>query len=180
MWKYQNTDELYHTNMYKNMNKKSNHELYHSDIYLGKDYSDGIKHYKYIRKYQKNGRTYYVYDNTQEKLNDIKSNAARSIGNRIGKKGYRDDDGYKVHKTYNKNGSVETWKIRFSSDKNKKATKKDKINKNIQDKMFSIVNKHAAQKLKDIPKKIIAKGISAIFKTKMKIDDSIDNIKKKK
>lgn len=177
MWQYQNTDELYHSNMYKNINRKSESKLYHSDVYLGKDFSDGIKHYKYLRKYVKNGRTYYIYDNSQEKLNDIKSNIARSIGNQIGKKGYYDDDMYKVKKTKNDKGLVDTWKIRFGSGK--KPTKKDKFKKKTQDKMFSIVDKHAEQKIKDTPKKILAKGISAVFKTKMKIDDSIDNVKNK-
>lgn len=63
MWKYQNTDELYHSNMYKNINKKSNYELYHSDVYLGKDFSDGIKHYKYIKRENVNGKWRYYYKN---------------------------------------------------------------------------------------------------------------------
>lgn len=40
------------------MNKN---ELYHSDIYLGKDYSDGIKHWKYVSKEKVNGKWRYYY-----------------------------------------------------------------------------------------------------------------------
>ena len=42
--------------------KDNETELYHSGIYLGKDYSDGIKHWKYIKKETKNGKTRYYYD----------------------------------------------------------------------------------------------------------------------
>lgn len=37
-------------------------ELYHSNSYLGADYSDGIKHYKYIKRERINGRWVYYYD----------------------------------------------------------------------------------------------------------------------
>lgn len=36
-------------------------ELYHSDKYLGNDFSDGIKHYKYIKREMKNGKWVYYY-----------------------------------------------------------------------------------------------------------------------
>ena len=38
-----------------------NEKLYHSDIYLGEVYDDGIKHWKYIKKEKKNGRWVYYY-----------------------------------------------------------------------------------------------------------------------
>ena len=182
MWKYQNTDELYHSNMYKNIGKKSEHELYHSDVYLGKDYSDGIRHYKYIRKYQKNGKTYYVYDNSQEKLGDLKAKAALNIANKIGERGYIDKEGYTVHNKFDKNGITSKsrrYMILAGPGSEKKRTSKDILLEKAQKKTMDIVYNHSKQKIKDIPKKIIAKGISAIFKTKMKIDDIINNIKKK-
>lgn len=37
-------------------------ELYHSDKYLGADYSDELKHYKYIKRERINGRWVYYYD----------------------------------------------------------------------------------------------------------------------
>lgn len=36
-------------------------ELLHSDTYLGMDFSDNFKHWKYIRRYKKNGKWRYVY-----------------------------------------------------------------------------------------------------------------------
>ena len=47
--------------------------LYHSDTYLGADFSDGIKHWKYIRKYKgKNGKWRYVYFNKAKKFIDTR------------------------------------------------------------------------------------------------------------
>lgn len=42
-----------------------NNELYHSDIYLGQDFSDGVKHFKYIKRERKNGRWVYYYSNEE-------------------------------------------------------------------------------------------------------------------
>lgn len=52
-------------------------ELYHSDEYLGKDYSDGLKHWKYIRRYYRNGKWRYVYADrsTHNKLKGMKYDA---------------------------------------------------------------------------------------------------------
>lgn len=40
-------------------------ELYHSSVYLGKDYSDGIRHWKYIKRERKNGKWVYYYSNAE-------------------------------------------------------------------------------------------------------------------
>ena len=45
MWKYTHTDEMYHSLIGGNTN-----ELYHSEVYLGQDYSDGIRHFKYWKR----------------------------------------------------------------------------------------------------------------------------------
>ena len=42
--------------------KQKTDALMHSGTYLGADYSDGLKHYKYIRKYKKNGKWVYIYE----------------------------------------------------------------------------------------------------------------------
>lgn len=44
--------------------------LMHSDMYLGKDYSKGMKHWKYIKRYKVNGKWRYVYgdDKTHDKV----------------------------------------------------------------------------------------------------------------
>ena len=54
-------------------------ELYHSDKYLGQDFSDGIKHYKYIKREMKNGRWVYYYK-------DDLTNKAQKNFNRAEKK----------------------------------------------------------------------------------------------
>lgn len=46
--------------------KRKNDTLYHSDVYLGEDYSDGIYHWKYIKKEKKNGKFVYYYDNATD------------------------------------------------------------------------------------------------------------------
>lgn len=89
MWQYRNTDELYHANMYKKMNKKINHELYHSDVYLGKDYSDGIKHFKYIKREKVNGRWRYYYKNDKlDQLGREKKEAADALREENKLRGY--------------------------------------------------------------------------------------------
>jgi hypothetical protein len=41
-----------------------NTELFHSETYLGADYSDGLKHFKYIKRYRNaRGKWVYVYAN---------------------------------------------------------------------------------------------------------------------
>ena len=64
MWKYQQTNDMFV--------KHSDPELYHSNTYLGKDFSDGIKHWKYIKRERKNGRWVYYYndDHYYDKFND--------------------------------------------------------------------------------------------------------------
>lgn len=47
--------------LYKSTNEMfNNSSLCHSDTYLGNDYTDGIKHYKYVRK-EPNGKGGYKY-----------------------------------------------------------------------------------------------------------------------
>ena len=56
MWKYTHTDEMYHSLTNQN-------ELAHSDIYLGQDYSDGIRHFKYVyKKKGPDGKWQYFYE----------------------------------------------------------------------------------------------------------------------
>ena len=41
-----------------------NDSIYHSNVYVGKEYNDGIYHWKYIKRYKKNGKWVYEYDKT--------------------------------------------------------------------------------------------------------------------
>lgn len=45
--------------------KYDEENLYHSDTYLGEDYSDGIKHWKYVKKETINGKTRYYYSDAE-------------------------------------------------------------------------------------------------------------------
>ena len=66
MWKYTHTDEMYHSLTGGN----SSTELFHSDVYLGQDFSDGIRHWKYIKREMVNGRwKYYYKDDAYDKAN---------------------------------------------------------------------------------------------------------------
>ena len=66
MWKYTHTDEMYHSLTGNN----SSTELFHSDVYLGQDFSDGIRHWKYIKREMVNGRwKYYYKDDAYDKAN---------------------------------------------------------------------------------------------------------------
>ena len=54
-------------------------ELYHSDTYLGAEYDEGLKHWKYIKKYKNSrGKTVYVYANkkTHSDIQDTRAKAA--------------------------------------------------------------------------------------------------------
>lgn len=59
-------------------------ELYHSDTYLGDDYSDGIKHWKYIkREKMSNGKYRYWYKESSDnitKLNKTSGDADSKYG----------------------------------------------------------------------------------------------------
>lgn len=55
MWEYKHTDEMY-TGRFDRSEK-----LFHSDVYLGQEYSDGLYHWKYIKRERKNGKWVYYY-----------------------------------------------------------------------------------------------------------------------
>ena len=53
--------------------------LYHSDVYLGQDYSDGIRHWKYIKREMKNGKWVYYYNDAD--LNKATNKYNKAIKN---------------------------------------------------------------------------------------------------
>lgn len=75
MWNYNYTDTMYISNDINNKNAT----IIHSDIYLGKDYSDGIKHWKYIKREKINGKWRYYYKN--DRLDYLGAEKKISIGN---------------------------------------------------------------------------------------------------
>lgn len=82
MWNYNYTDTMYISNDINNKNAT----IIHSDIYLGKDYSDGIKHWKYIKREKINGKWRYYYKNdrldylgTEKKISIDNYNTAEKV-----------------------------------------------------------------------------------------------------
>lgn len=100
MWKYTHTDEMYHSLTNKN-------ELFHSDTYLGQDFSDGVKHYKYIKKIPiGNGKFRYIYD--------IKDTYNNSNG-RYEKIGGKKASKYGTYTKTNKDGGKSTYIVKKSN-----------------------------------------------------------------
>lgn len=55
--------------------------LFHSDVYLGKDYiSDSLKHWKYIKKVKRGDRwVYYYNDPTKNFSNDLDNSGSKMV-----------------------------------------------------------------------------------------------------
>ena len=91
----------------------NNKELYHSDIYLGEEYSDGIKHYKYLKKVKtSSGKWRYIYDETELKnaKNKMKEleRARKKLENRKGYVSYIDKNGDYVSRNVNEGTTITT------------------------------------------------------------------------
>ena len=71
-------------------------ELYHSSVYLGQDYSDGIKHWKYIDKEIIKGKWVYYYKD--DKLNKKDSKFVSTYRANQKKNLYVGEDAIKVRK----------------------------------------------------------------------------------
>lgn len=88
MWKYTHTDEMYHSLT------GQNEELFHSDIYLGQDFSDGIRHFRYIDKKMVNGKwRYYYKDDKLAKKKKAMDEATNVMKYENKKRGYGNDGG---------------------------------------------------------------------------------------
>lgn len=86
MWKYTHTDEMYHSLTNKE-------ELFHSDTYLGQDFSDGIKHFKYIKREKVNGKwRYYYKDAALDKIESRKNYNLAALREENKRRGYGDND----------------------------------------------------------------------------------------
>ena len=140
--------------LYKNTNEMfNNSSLYHSDTYLGNDYTDGIKHYKYLYKEVRNGHNYYVYkDDEMRKAGRVANRQLKKYGNisYYNKRGEHVQH-YPGGTTTSGPGSM------YYKQSKKDAMKEKKYNKAIR-----TYQKHTIQKLKDVPKRIHAKGIAAV------------------
>ena len=142
----------------------SQNELYHSDIYLGEDYSDGIKHYKYLKKVKSaSGKWRYIYDesdlkNVENNINTIN----KAITNKDGYIKYTNAKGDYVSKKGNTTITVYG---------NGKQTNKDKFKERAITEIDKMTKKHKTQKIKDIPKRIISRGIGFVNKILLNIEN---------
>jgi len=131
--------------------------LMHSDTYLGEDYtSPNMMHYKYLRKEIRNGHTYYIYDDSELK----RAETGAKIANKVMKKGYWDGNTH-TSSYYTKNGSRVTLSTSIGGNP-RKNTKQDEQDKKNYKMAETYIKKHAKQKLKDIPRKIHAKGVAFV------------------
>lgn len=147
-------------------------ELFHSEIYLGKEFSNGICHYKYLKKVKSpSGKWRYIYDETELKNEEKKIAAINKTYDK-----HRDKDGnYRYRKadggefTRFKSGGSGTSYI-LGVKKSTKQSKKDKFKENLDLKRERTIKKHSRQKLKDFPKRTISRGIGAVNKFILNIE----------
>lgn len=144
MWKYTHTDEMYHSLTGRN----NSTELYHSDVYLGQDFSDGVRHFKYIKREMVNGRwKYYYKDEAYDKANAKFQNASdrynaaenkKNSLNKAQKEAYnKNQKNNSVIEDYNNSSISRVWKRK----KMKKAEKSNEKLMNDQKKRQAEYNK---------------------------------------
>jgi hypothetical protein len=131
---------------------KQTDTLCHSDTYLGKDFSDGIQHWKYIkREKMPNGKWRYYYKNDElDKLENAKLDAlnrAMRENTKYSEVGTKYENGKTIH--------FQVEKSNYSKDKADRAWARYK----------KISNKFLAKKIADIPRKLIGNAISWIANT---------------
>lgn len=142
--------------------------LCHSDIYLGEEFSNGLYHYKYLKKVKSpSGKWRYIYDESELKkaekeIQDLKT-ARKNMPDKDGYISYINKDGDYVSKNPKTGSSIKVYD-------NRKQTKQDKFKENIDSNIKKKEKAHARQKIKDIPKRVISKGISFVNKTIMKLE----------
>lgn len=140
----------------------NNKELYHSDIYLGEEYSDGIKHYKYLKKVKtSSGKWRYIYDETElknakNKMKELEK-ARKKLEDRKGYVSYIDKNGDYVSRNVNKGTTITTYGFYDT-----KQSKKDIETEKLLEKEEKVTKNYYTQKFKDIPKRVISKGLSYI------------------
>lgn len=154
------------------MNK---HELYHSEIYLGKDFSDGFKHYKYLKKVKSaSGKWRYIYDESDIKNTEKKiEKSVKLLSDKDGHINYTDKNGNHVSKNLTEGYTIRTGSSWYGN----KQTKKDEYIERKTAELESTIRAHEKQKIKDIPKKLISKAIGAVGSILSKIENNWINTK---
>lgn len=148
-----------------------NNELFHSETYLGADYSDGLKHYKYIKRYRNaRGKWVYVYadKNTHSR---IMTNQVRASLYRQENKRERDSLAVSKHvqnyaKSINARKDIQdNWKNSTDSIQSRISENARKANAYEQS-AYKDIEKNS---VKSLAKDQVDKGVSAINKLFAKI-----------
>lgn len=172
-------------------------ELYHSEIYLGKDFSDGIRHWKYVKRVKKNGKWVYYYDDAE--YTNAKSNAnlasknlekAKTAEKTAMDKYWNAKANIKRAEDYNPldgtAGSKErraiavevaTGRAKFAEYKYNKAISNTKT---ASEHAKKAVEQYRSVALKTAPRRIIAQGIAAIGNVLSTLSSKINSYIKKK
>lgn len=130
-------------------------------IYTGTDLmsENELRHYKYLKKVKSpSGKWRYIYDESELKREEAAISAAdKALRNKDGDMKYVDSAGRTVIKT--KSGLTIT-----TSSLGYKQSAKDKIKESAVKNFEKRKEQHKNQKIKDIPKRIISRGIGAVNK----------------
>lgn len=155
------------------MNKN---ELYHSSVYLGLDYTDGIRHWKYIKKERVNGKWRYYYSDAE--YNQMKKEYE------LAAKNYKQSE-KNLFSVNDKNISVHNSKNSTLEAKNRADIALQKAYKKYEaaGKRYMLAEKKWKKvKMKTAPRRVVAKGASAVAnaltKLKKKITTKINKYKK--
>ena len=174
---------------------RNRNRLYHSATYLGQDYSDGIRHFKYVKREKINGKWVYYYDSKEK--NGVRLASVKISGDPNSKYGvYQSGSGKNskkitvkkgkglFNKTYNSlatNNKVKTiGKIEQGYDKLVSQVKKGKK------KLASLFKKKKGLKAKSskvksaATKSIVSKVIAKTANKKMPESKLVSKKKKKK
>lgn len=131
-------------------------------IYTGTDLisENELRHYKYLKKVRSpSGKYRYIYDESELKREQAAINAAdKALRDKNGDIKYTNANGQTVIKT--KKGLTITTGSVFGH----KQSVKDKIKEAAVTNLEKKKNKHSSQKVKDIPKRLISRGIGAVNK----------------
>lgn len=144
-------------------------ELYHSGTYLGKDYSDGIKHWKYVKKERVNGKWRYYYAD-EEYENALKEYNRSKLALGEYEDAYRKSNSkatelesrYKLSKAFKNDKKIQNdayYKAkaeRSLSDKFQKKYSEARANG------IRAANNYENVKIKTATRRTIAKGIAAV------------------
>ena len=138
-------------------------------IYTGTDLisENELRHYKYLKKVRSpSGKYRYIYDESELKREQSAINAAdKALRDKNGDIEYTNSKGQTVIKT--KSGLTIT-----SGSFGSKQSPKDKIKEVAVTNLEKKKKKHSSQKVKDIPKRLISRGIGAVNKILYNIEKS--------